>query len=85
MMTKKIIPAFFTGNNESFYQIKQLLTHRLAIPPKIRYDSAVIGGQYTVVWGIVSRRLQAACQIRCRVSSVIAVAVVIGRFSLGGQ
>ena len=49
MMTKKIISAFFTGNNESFYQIKQLLTHRLAIPPKIRYDRAVIGGQYTVV------------------------------------
>ena len=49
MMTKKIISAFFTGHNESFYQIKQLLTHRLAIPPKIRYDRAVIGGQYTVV------------------------------------
>ena len=31
----------------------------------------VIGGQYTVVLGIVSENLQATCRIRCRVSSVI--------------
>ena len=49
MMVKKIITAFSTRNNESFYRKKQQQVGWLAILLQIRYDGAVIGGQYTVV------------------------------------
>ncbi len=38
-MTKKIIPAFFTGNNKSFYWIKQQLINLFEISLPIRYDT----------------------------------------------
>ena len=49
MMVKKIITAFSTRNNESFYRKRRQQVGWLAIPLQIRYDGAVIGGQYTVV------------------------------------
>lgn len=49
MMVKKIITAFSTRNNESFYRKRRQLVGCLAILLQIRYDGAVIGGQYTVV------------------------------------
>lgn len=50
MMVKKIITAFSARNNESFYWIRQKLDGCLVIPLQIRYDGAVIGGPYTVVY-----------------------------------
>ena len=49
IMVKKIITAFSTRNNESFYRKRRQQVGWLAIPFQIRYDGAVIGGQYTVV------------------------------------
>lgn len=56
MMVKKIITAFSIRNNESFYRKRRQQVRKrrqqvgwLAIPFQIRYDGAVIGGQYTVV------------------------------------
>ena len=49
MVVKKIITAFSTRNNESFYRKRRQQVGWLAIPFPIRYDGAVIGGQYTVV------------------------------------